>query len=111
MRERDAAGAAGGADPVGSDNRFETLFQKAPFSVQLLARDGRTLRVNQAWEELWQISDGDGIKESVLTEYFWRIAIRWSPRICAATATRPNRRAAPCTTTMPNGLWLRISYG
>lgn len=69
MRERDAAGEAGGADPAGFDHRFETLFQKAPFSVQLLARDGRTLRVNRAWEELWQISDGDGIKEYVLTEY------------------------------------------
>ena len=69
MRELDAAGAAGGADPAGSDHRFETLFQKAPFSVQLLARDGHTLRVNRAWEELWQTSDGDGIKEYVLTEY------------------------------------------
>ncbi len=39
--------------PGASTDRFETLFEQAPFSLQILAPDGRTLRVNKAWEELW----------------------------------------------------------
>ncbi|QNA87342.1 PAS domain S-box protein [Massilia sp. Dwa41.01b] len=38
-----------------SDTRFRELFEQAPTSFQILAPDGRTLRVNRAWEELWQI--------------------------------------------------------
>ena len=49
--------------------RFEALFEQAPFSFQLLAADGRTLRVNRAWEALW-IGPGDGhLKDWVLSEY------------------------------------------
>jgi PAS domain S-box-containing protein len=40
-----------------SEMRFRTLFEQAPFSVQLLSVDGRTLQVNKAWDELWQITD------------------------------------------------------
>ena len=59
-----------GDGPAGtSDMRFRTLFEQAPFSVQLLAADGRTLQVNKAWEALWQITDADGVKEYVLAEY------------------------------------------
>ena len=49
-----------------TDARFETLFVHAPFSMQLLAADGRTLRVNAAWERLWGVDDGDGVKEWIL---------------------------------------------
>jgi PAS domain S-box-containing protein len=38
--------------------RFHTLFAHAPFSVQLLDPDGRTLQVNEAWKMLW-VGDGD----------------------------------------------------
>ena len=51
------------------DFRFQALFEQAPFSVQLLAPDGRTLRVNKAWEAMWQASADDGLKHFVLTEY------------------------------------------
>jgi len=30
--------------------------EQAPFSVQILAPDGRTVRVNRAWEELWGLT-------------------------------------------------------
>jgi PAS domain S-box-containing protein len=40
------------------EGRFRTLFEQAPFSVQLLAADGRTLAVNRAWERLWGGEDG-----------------------------------------------------
>jgi PAS domain S-box-containing protein len=52
-----------------TEQRFQTLFEQAPFSVQLLAVDGRTLRVNQAWQELWGARAGDPLFEFVLAEY------------------------------------------
>jgi PAS domain S-box-containing protein len=51
-----------------SEARFEALFEQAPFSMQLLAADGRTLRVNKAWESLW-VPPGSDLKEWVLREY------------------------------------------
>jgi PAS domain S-box-containing protein len=51
------------------ERRFETLFQQAPFSLQLLSVEGRTLRVNRAWELLWGANDANGIKQYVLDEY------------------------------------------
>ena len=52
-----------------TEQRFETLFEQAPFSVQLLSVDGRTLKVNRAWKQLWGAHDGDPLLEFVLTEY------------------------------------------
>ena len=51
------------------EQRFETLFEQAPFSLQLLSPEGRTLRVNRAWELLWGVHEGDGTKAYVLSEY------------------------------------------
>ncbi len=39
-----------------SEGRFRGLMEQAPFSIQVLAPDGRTLRVNRAWEELWGVT-------------------------------------------------------
>lgn len=36
-----------------SEARFRGLMEQAPFSVQVLSPEGKTLRVNRAWEELW----------------------------------------------------------
>jgi PAS domain-containing protein len=38
---------------LGTEQRFQTLFEQAPCSVQLLSVEGRTLRVNQAWKDWW----------------------------------------------------------
>ena len=57
------------AAEVQTEQRFQTLFEQAPFSVQLLSVDGRTLRVNRAWKELWGAHDGDPLLEYVLSEY------------------------------------------
>ncbi len=43
----------------GSEARFRALMEQAPFSVQILAPDGRTIGVNRAWEELWGASLAD----------------------------------------------------
>jgi PAS domain S-box-containing protein len=39
-----------------SEARFRGLMEQAPFSVQLFSPDGRTVRVNRAWEELWGVT-------------------------------------------------------
>jgi PAS domain S-box-containing protein len=39
-----------------SEGRFRSLMEQAPFSIQVFAPDGRTLRVNRAWEELWGVT-------------------------------------------------------
>jgi PAS domain S-box-containing protein len=36
-----------------SEERFRGLMEQAPFSIQVFSPDGRTVRVNRAWEELW----------------------------------------------------------
>ncbi len=39
-----------------SENRFRTLVEQSPLSTQIFSPDGRTLRVNRAWEELWGVT-------------------------------------------------------
>lgn len=39
-----------------SEARFRTLFEQSPLPIQVLMKDGCTLRVNHAWEDLWQRS-------------------------------------------------------
>jgi two-component system CheB/CheR fusion protein len=39
-----------------SEKRFRDFMEQAPFSVQIFAPDGHTVRVNRAWEELWGIT-------------------------------------------------------
>jgi PAS domain S-box-containing protein len=39
-----------------SEERFRSLMEQAPFSIQVLSPDGRTVRVNRAWEELWGLT-------------------------------------------------------
>src|SRR5215210_1290834 len=36
-----------------SEARFRTVVEQSPLSTQILSPEGRTLRVNRAWEELW----------------------------------------------------------
>jgi PAS domain S-box-containing protein len=51
-----------------SESLFRTLFEEAPFSIQLLSPDGRTLRVNRAWRRLWEIPD-EIVEGYILKEY------------------------------------------
>ncbi len=39
-----------------SEVRFRTVIEQSPLSIQIFAPDGRTLRVNRAWEELWGVT-------------------------------------------------------
>lgn len=53
---------------AGSDQRFKELFEQSPLSIQILAPGGRTIRVNKAWEVLWQIHEGSELKRLVLSD-------------------------------------------
>ena len=44
-----------------SETRFRALFEQAPTSIQILGPGGYTLRVNQAWEDLWHIRTGTAL--------------------------------------------------
>jgi PAS domain S-box-containing protein len=54
---------------ISTEQRFQTLFEQAPFSAQLLSIDGHTLKVNHAWKDLWGAHDGDPLLEFVLSDY------------------------------------------
>jgi PAS domain S-box-containing protein len=54
---------------AGQELRYRELFRQAPASLQILAPDGRTLRVNRAWEALWHIYAGTALYDFVLGEY------------------------------------------
>ena len=92
---------AGAPSPARSERRFRTLFEHAPFSVQLLAADGRTLQVNKAWEALWQVADDEGVKSYVLSEY----NILFDPQLQAKGITEYLHRAfaGESVTTPPVG--------
>lgn len=54
-----------------NEQRFRGLMEQAPFSVQVFSPDGRTVRVNRAWEDLWgvkleQISDYNVLQDEQL---------------------------------------------
>ena len=36
-----------------SETRFRLMIEQSPLSIQIFSPEGRTLRVNRAWEELW----------------------------------------------------------
>ena len=36
--------------------RFDTIFEHAPFSIQVFSPEGETILANRAWMELWRIS-------------------------------------------------------
>jgi PAS domain S-box-containing protein len=40
-----------------SEARFRRVFEDSPIALQIISTDGRTLAVNRAWQELWQISN------------------------------------------------------
>lgn len=55
------------ATPQFSLRRYQELFEQAPVSIQILAPDGRTIRVNKAWENLWQIHEGTALRDFVFS--------------------------------------------
>ncbi len=47
---------------------FTSHFEQAPFSIQLLSPEGKTLAVNLAWKKLWQIPE-EIIQNYILKDY------------------------------------------
>jgi PAS domain S-box-containing protein len=51
-----------------SDERFRSLMEQAPMSVQLFEPGGRHIQVNRAWEELWGIRFEDIPEYNILQD-------------------------------------------
>src|SRR5918992_152680 len=56
-----------------SETRFRMMIEQSPLSTQIFSPDGRTVRVNRAWERLWgvtldQISDYNVLQDPQLVE-------------------------------------------
>lgn len=51
-----------------SEARFRSLFEESPISIQILAPDGKTLRVNNAWKKLWGINQ-EMVEAYILKDY------------------------------------------
>ncbi len=39
-----------------SETRFRLMIEQSPLSIQIFSPEGRTLRVNRAWEKLWGVT-------------------------------------------------------
>ena len=39
-----------------SETRFRLMIEQSPLSIQIFSPEGRTLRANRAWEELWGVT-------------------------------------------------------
>ncbi|HEY9405238.1 MAG TPA: PAS domain S-box protein [Pyrinomonadaceae bacterium] len=39
-----------------TDDRFRAILEQSPLSIQIMSPEGRILRVNRAWEELWGVT-------------------------------------------------------
>src|SRR4051794_23723012 len=70
-------GQAGGGSAedalLESEQRFRRLVEQAPLSIQILSPDGRTVKVNPAWEKLWgttaeEIGDYNILEDQQLEE-------------------------------------------
>ncbi len=56
-----------------SETRFRLMIEQSPLSIQIFSPDGRTMRVNRAWERLWgvtleQIPDYNVLQDPQLVE-------------------------------------------
>lgn len=51
-----------------SENRYRSLVEQSPFSIQVLSPDGRTLQVNRSWETLWGVAAQQIVNYNVLQD-------------------------------------------
>ena len=51
-----------------SERRYRILAERSPLAIQVFSPDGTTLRVNSAWEQLWQASFSDLKNYNVLQD-------------------------------------------
>lgn len=51
-----------------SEQRWKLLFEQSPLSIQIFSPDGQTQRFNNAWRELFRLSDERGLSFNVLQD-------------------------------------------
>ena len=45
-----------------SEERFRTVIEQSPMSIHIFLPDGRSLRTNESWNELWNLGEGEKLK-------------------------------------------------
>lgn len=88
--------------------RFRSLMEQAPFSIQVFSADGRTVRVNRAWEALWglrfdQIKDYNILEDRQLEA---KGVLSFITRAFAGEASRVPAIEYNPQETIPQGEWL-----
>lgn len=48
--------------------RFLAVFEQSPLSIQICSKDGKTVLVNKAWQNLWAVSD-DFVRDYIKKDY------------------------------------------
>ncbi len=51
-----------------SGEKFRTMFEQSPLSIQIFSADGKTIQVNKAWEKLWGLKMKDISGHSILLD-------------------------------------------
>ena len=51
-----------------TEQRWRLLFEQSPLSIQIFAPDGQTKLFNQAWRDLFRLSDEEGYRFNVLKD-------------------------------------------
>jgi PAS domain S-box-containing protein len=51
-----------------SELRWRLLFEQSPVSIQVFSPDGQTLRFNDAWRQLFRLSDEQGLAFNILRD-------------------------------------------
>jgi PAS domain S-box-containing protein len=86
------------------EDRFRAILEQSPFSIQIMSPDGRIVRVNRAWEELWgttleqiegyNIFEDEQLVEKGIMPYIRRAfageAVEIPPVLYDPNATMPN---------------------
>ncbi len=66
-----------------NEQRWRLLFEQSPLSIQIFSPNGQTRQFNQAWRDLFRLSDEQGLSFNVLQ----------APDLAASGATQLIRRA------------------
>ena len=103
-----------------SEARFRRIFEDSPISLQIIARDGRTLSVNRAWLALWRVTEEmleyyvyktynifeDAYLQANGTTDLGAPRVRWRDLRASSDALRPRRHWSARTCPLGGGLHL-----
>ncbi|MGH3145642.1 MAG: PAS domain S-box protein [Rubrobacter sp.] len=99
-----------------SEERFRTIVEQSPLSIQILAPDGRTVQVNRAWEELWGVTLDDIAGYNILEDRqlaekglmpYLRMGFAGERALIPPTLYDPQETIPDLTSNEEPGRWVR----